>query len=162
MKTPQNSTTMYTEKTQQKSPSRTIQSKPGAGSVYMEDNRPEAVGQAKMIDTIQKQNESMNRICQQKRDLSKKEANPTLVAKWASTRIRAMMYVDKTVSDWIDCAIKLGIPVMKPEEFGHASGKDKDGSKKANSAYAYLRAACRSAAKVEENYKVSQLHKNGK
>lgn len=153
---------MYTEKTQQKSLSRTIQSKPGGGRVYMEDNRPEAVGQAKMIDTIQKQNESMNRICQQKKDLSRQVANPTLAAKWASTRMRAVIYVDKTVSDWIDCAIKLGIPAMKPEEFGHASGKDRDGSKKANSAYARLRTACRSAAKVEENYKVSQLHKNSK
>lgn len=44
---------MYAEKTQQESPSRTIQTKPGTGK-YMEDNRPEAVRQAKMIDTIQK------------------------------------------------------------------------------------------------------------
>lgn len=44
---------MYTEKTQQASLSRTIQSKPGGGRVYMEDNRPEAVGQAKMINEIE-------------------------------------------------------------------------------------------------------------
>lgn len=152
---------MKAERQQKERTSRVIQSSKGGGG-HIVDNRPEAVRQAKMIDTIQKQNESMNRICQQKKDLSSKVANPTLAAKWEPTKTKAMMYVDKTVSDWIDCAIKLDIPAMKPEDFGHGSCKHKDGSKKANSAYARLRAACRSAAKVEENYKVSQLHKNSK
>ncbi|MCC8146310.1 MAG: hypothetical protein LIO93_07705, partial [Bacteroidales bacterium] len=53
LKTPLNSTTMYAEKTQKESPSRTIQTKPGGGRVYMEDNRPEAVRQTEFINTIQ-------------------------------------------------------------------------------------------------------------
>lgn len=53
---------MYTEKTHQESPSRTIQSKPGGGRVYREDNRPEAVRQAKFINAIQAKSAPRNVI----------------------------------------------------------------------------------------------------
>lgn len=153
---------MKVEKTQKELPSRAIQTKLNIGRMYMKDNRLDSIRQAKMIDSVQKLNESMNRVCQQKRDLSRQVADRTLAEKWQPARERATMYLDGAVSDWIDCAIKLGIPAMKPTDFGHASGKKRDGSRKANSAYDRLRTTCRTVARVADDYKVSQLYKDSK
>jgi hypothetical protein len=120
-----------------------------------EDNRSANSIQKKIKMNLM--NSSTNKILQSKRDLRGIAFNGPLGQSWQPARDTALEYVDSAVSDWIDCAIKLNIPAMKRTEFGHGSKKRKDGSRKANAAYARLRDLCRNTAHVVDKYSLTQL-----
>ena len=111
------------------------------------------------LQRVMKQSLKSSSSVQLKSNLKGRKEDASLRGKWQPTIdfLTLNNYVDKAVFDWIDCAIKLGLPKIDRREFGHGSKKSKGGSGKANNAYRTLRSNCRSAARVADNYKLKQL-----